>query len=112
MRKQIKNKKHEFGSLIKELESHEYYFGNLLIEEQDILFSIGYYLDVEEKEIDSEKFYELLKLKRESILYTVQRNIGWYISEIIDGIGEDIWNDLGEEILELCSPNSESNDSK
>lgn len=111
MAKKVKNKKLEFGALIKELESNEYHYGNLLIEEEDILSSICYYLDEEEKEIDSEKFYELLKLKRESILYTVERNIGWYISEILEGIGEDIWSDFGDEILKLCSPTSESNDS-
>ena len=108
MAKFVENKKNEFGELIKKLESHEFHYGNLLIEQVDVLSSISYYLEEVDKDIDYEKFYAFIKSNRGSVQYIVNRNIGWYVSEIFEGIGEDMWNEFGEEILNVCSINSES----
>ncbi len=112
MAKKVKNKKLEFGALIKELESHECHLGSYVIEVEDVISSICHNYDCQNKVVDYDKLKEFLSKNRESISYWVHRNLGWYESEIMDGVGEEVWDEFGEEILKTCSPNPESNNSK
>ena len=106
MTEAVKNKKKEFGDLIQKLESHECHFGSYIIEDVDIISSIGHHFDYNYDVIDYNLLMKFLDDKKEEISYLVNKNFGNNESAILEGIDEDIWNEFGDEILKVCNLNS------
>ncbi len=110
MTEAVKNKKKEFGDLIQKLESHECHFGSYIIEDVDIISSIGHHFDYNYDVIDYNLLVKYLNDKKEEISNLVNKNFGNYESDILEGIDEDIWSEFGDEIVKVCNLNSGTSD--
>jgi hypothetical protein len=106
MTETVKNKKKEFGELIHKLESNDCHFGSYIIEDVDIISSIGHHFEYNYDVIDYNLLMKFLNDKKEEISYLVNKNFGYYESDILEGIDEDIWDEFGDEILKVCNLNS------
>ena len=106
MTETVKNKKKEFGELIQKLESHDCHFGSYIIEDVDIISSIGHHFEYNYDSIDYNLLVKFLKDKKEEISSMVNKNFGNNESAILEGINKDIWNEFGDEILKVCNLNS------
>lgn len=111
MAKSVKNKKKEFSDLIKKLESHEFHYGSCIVDTSDIIYSIRHHLDCNKNVVDYDSIEKFIGENKEDISYIVSKNIGYYTSDIFQGIDEDIWDEFGEEMLKTCMKSTES-DSK
>jgi hypothetical protein len=108
MAKSVENKKNEFGDLIKKLESHEFLYGCCIVDIGDIIYSIKHHFDCKENVVDFGLLEQFIRENKEDISYIVNKNIGYYTSDIIEGIDDDIWDAFGEEILKTCKKSTES----
>ncbi len=106
MTETVKNKKKEFGELIQKLESHSCHFGSHIIEEFDIIFLISCHYELKYKAIHYDLLMKFLNDNKEKITYLINKNFSYYVSDISEGIDEDVWNEFGDEILKLCTLNS------
>jgi hypothetical protein len=103
MAKKVENKKNEFGELIKKLESHEFHYGSCIVDSGDIIYSIRHHFDSNNNVVDFELLEKFIYENKEDISYIISKNIGYYTSDIFEGIDEDIWDEFGEAILKICS---------
>lgn len=102
----VKNKKKEFGELIQKLESHDCHFGSYIIEDVDIISSIGHYFEYNYDAIDYNLLVKFLKDKKEEISSLVNKSFGNNESAILECIDKDIWYEFGDEIFKVCNLNS------
>ena len=108
----ISANKNSFSNLIKILEDHENHYGSIIIDDMAVISILGYCIDYgNEKKIDYSKLESFVRLNREKIMPRIMNNLKLFGSEIEEVIGTVICAEFGDEILEFCSPTSESNDS-
>ena len=72
----------------------------------DIISSIGHHFEYDYDVIDYDLLVKFLNDKKEEISYLVNKNFGYYESDILEGIDKDIWDEFGDEIVKVCNLNS------
>lgn len=102
MAKKVENKKNEYYELIKKLDSHEFHYGSCIVDSGDIIYSIKHHFDCNKNVVDFGLLEKLINENKEDISHIVNKNIGYYTSDILEGIDEDVWYAFGEEILKTC----------